>query len=129
MKRLISLVVGILFMCTFSSLFGAEVTTVTIWTPHDFDVRYKDKGVYETLWRPFEEEHPNIKIQWTRVPDWEQKFRIAAAAGQLPDIFAVDGINVPAYATRGLLEPLDRWVPKEVQRDYWRPALEEMTWD
>ena len=52
MKRLIGLFLSI-FICISAISFGAEVTTVTIWTPHDFDVRYKDKGVHETLWKPF----------------------------------------------------------------------------
>ncbi len=109
-----------------SSMAFAAKTTVKIWTPHDFDLRYDD--VHAEMWAPFEADNPDIKIEWQRIPDWEQKFRISAAGKQLPDIFAVDGINVATYASQGLLAELDEYIPEDVRNDYWPPALEEMTW-
>jgi len=100
--------------------------TVTIWTPHDFDRRYTD--VQKDMWEPFEVKNPGIKVKWVRVPDWEQKFRISAAAKQLPEIFAVDGINVATYARQGILAPLDALIPESVKNDYWKGALDEMTY-
>lgn len=121
----ICLVLALMVSMALTQVASAK-TVIKIWTPHDFDVRYQD--VHKELWQPFEDENPDIEIQWTRVPDWEQKFRISAAAGQLPDIFAVDGINVPAYAERGLLEPLDRWITSDIRDDYFDSAKMEMVW-
>jgi len=97
---------------------------VVIWTGHDFDVRYGD--VDKVLWGPFEEAHPDIDVTWERKGNNE--VIVASAGGQPPDIFAVDGINVPAWAEQGLLAQLDRVIPQEVAEDYWPPCLEEMMW-
>lgn len=104
-------------------------TTVSIWTPHDFDVRFGD--VHEVLWRPFEVTNPDIQIEWVRTTgNWEEKIRVALASGVAPDIFAVDGINVPAYASQGWIAPLPQAViPDSMRKDYWPPTLDEMMWD
>ncbi len=78
----------------------AEAVTIELWTPHPLDENIK---INEFVPSTFEAKNPNIKLKFTRVPsEWEQKFRTAAAGGTLPDLFAVDGINVPAYTARGL---------------------------
>ena len=78
----------------------AEAVTIELWTPHPLDENIK---INEFVPSTFEARNPNIKLKFTRVPsEWEQKFRTAAAGGTLPDLFAVDGINVPAYTARGL---------------------------
>jgi len=124
--RIITIIFAVILLFSMQAM--AKVTTITIWAPHDFDVRYGPE-YNKILWGPFEKENPDIKIRWVRVPEWEQKFRIAAAAGTLPDIFAVDGINVPAYAARGLLESLDRFIPAEVINDYVKGCYDEMVWE
>lgn len=128
-KRLISrcMIVGCIFLIILSGMVIAKVTTVKMWTPHDFDIRFGE-NYHEALFGPFEKENPDIKIEWVRVAQWEQKFRIAAAAGQLPNIFAVDGVNIPAYAARGILAPLDDFIPREVLEDYQKGCYDEMVW-
>ena len=78
----------------------AEPVTIEFWAPHPLQDNIK---INEFLPTTFDTTHPNITVKFTQVPsEWEQKFRTAAAGGTLPDLFAVDGINVPAYTSRGL---------------------------
>lgn len=102
-----------------------EAVTVEMWAPHPLDDNIR---ISEFVAANFTPQHPDISFLFTRVPsEWETKFRTAAAGGQLPDIFAVDGINVPAYAARGLCAELDEMVvPKDALDDYWPPARAEM---
>lgn len=99
--------------------------SVEMWAPHPLE---DNIGITEFVAENFTPDHPDIQFTFTRVPsEWEQKFRTAAAGGQLPDIFAVDGINVPAYASRGLCAELDELVvPADVLDDYYPSARAEM---
>jgi multiple sugar transport system substrate-binding protein len=98
---------------------------VELWAPHPLDENIK---IADFVAENFTPDHPDITFNFTRVPsEWEQKFRTAAAGGQLPDIFAVDGINLPAYASRGLCAELDEVViPADVLEDYYPSARAEM---
>jgi multiple sugar transport system substrate-binding protein len=104
---------------------AGEAAVVEMWAPHPLDDNIK---ITQYMADNFKPDHPDIDFKFTRVPsEWEQKFRTAAAGGQLPDIFAVDGINVPAYASRGLCAELDELVvPADVLEDYYAPARAEM---
>ncbi len=120
-----------ILISSFSVISTYGATTITMWGPWNFDARSGDEyaQVVQELFKKFETENPDIKLQYSQVPDYEQKFRISAAAGQLPDLFGVDGINSAAYAYRGLLTPLDDYLPADLINDYFEPALDEMTWD
>lgn len=102
-----------------------EPVTVEMWAPHPLEDNIK---ISEFVAGTFAPQHPDINFVFNQVVgDWEEKFRTAAAGATLPDIFAVDGINVPAYASRGLCAEIDEMVvPKDVRDDYWPPALAEM---
>jgi fructooligosaccharide transport system substrate-binding protein len=118
---------GILGLLAVSTGVSAKNTVVTIWTGQDFDVRW-GKQHHQILWGPFEQKNPGIEIRWSRPADYDSKILAAYASGSAPDIFAVDGINVPAWANRGMLEPLDKYIPNDVKNDYWKTCLDEMTW-
>jgi len=99
--------------------------TVEMWAPHPLEDNIKISQFVADAFTP---DHPDINFKFNQVPaDWEEKFRTAAAGATLPDIFAVDGINVPAYASRGLCAEIDELVvPKDVLDDYWPSARAEM---
>ena len=103
----------------------AEPVTIEMWTPHPLEDNIK---ITEFLEGTFLQENPDIGFKFTRVPEeWEQKFKTAAAGKTLPDIFAVDGINVPTFASRGLLAELDESIlPPDLIDDHFAPALAEM---
>lgn len=104
---------------------SAGTNLVEFWAPHPLDENIK---IADFVAENFTPDHPDIEFKFTRVPsEWEQKFRTAAAGGTLPDIFAVDGVNLPAYASRGLCAELDEMVvPPDVLEDFYPPARAEM---
>ncbi len=58
--------------------------------------------------RAFNEAHPHLEVEITFFPDFQytEKLAIAAAAGDLPDAFDLDGPLVARYVDSGLLAPL-----------------------
>lgn len=108
---------------------GSEPTMdkvqIEMWTPHPLE---DNIGITDFVAQNFLPDHPDTDFLFTQVPgDWEQKFATAAAGGTLPDIFAVDGINLPTFANRGLTAELSEAViPQDVLDDYFPPALAEM---
>ncbi|MCS7220327.1 MAG: extracellular solute-binding protein [Anaerolineae bacterium] len=104
---------------------AAEAITLELWAPHPLDDNIK---VTDFVRKNFEPQHPGVQFKFTRVPsEWEQKFRTAAAGGTLPDLFAVDGINVPAYTARGLTAEIEGIDPKLLD-DFYPSARAEMEW-
>jgi ABC-type glycerol-3-phosphate transport system substrate-binding protein len=104
-----------------------QKATIELWTPHPLEDNIK---ITQFVKDNYLSSHPDTDFKFTRVPsEWEQKFRTAAAGGTLPDMFAVDGINLPTFASRGLCAELDELVvPKKVLEDFYPPALAEMQW-
>ncbi len=110
-------------------LFGvplhAEETVVEIWGISVYEK--ETRATWEKMVDEFAKE-TGIRIKFLSIPssDYETKFRVAAAAGQLPDIYQVDNIFIPAYTERGLVADLSKVIPKEVAKDYWesiRPIM------
>jgi multiple sugar transport system substrate-binding protein len=105
----------------------AEKAAIELWTPHPLEDNIK---ITEFVAQNFTPDHPDIEFKFTQVPsEWEQKFKTAAAGGTLPDLFAVDGINLPTFASRGLCAEIDQiTVPQSVLDDFYPSALAEMQW-
>jgi multiple sugar transport system substrate-binding protein len=102
---------------------SGQAVTIELWTPHPLEDNIK---VTDFVQKNFEPQHPDIKFKFTQVPtEWEQKFRTAAAGNTLPDLFAVDGINVPAYTARGLTAEIVGIDPALLD-DFYPPARAEM---
>jgi multiple sugar transport system substrate-binding protein len=104
---------------------GVEKVTVEMWTPHPLE---DNIGITEFLAENYLPDNPDTDFLFTRVPsEWEQKFATSAAGGTLPDIFAVDGINLPTFANRGLCAEIpETLISKEVLDDFFPSALVEM---
>lgn len=118
------LVVIILVMSLKTFLFASEIT-VEIWGISVYEK--ETKAAWEKMVDEFAKE-TGIRIKFLSIPyaDYETKFRVAAAAGQLPDIYQIDNIFIPAYTERGLVADLSKVIPKEVAKDYWesiRPIM------
>ncbi len=106
---------------------AVEKALIELWTPHPLEDNIKVTSFTQENFIP---DHPDIEFKFTQVPsEWEQKFKTAAAGGTLPDLFAVDGINLPTFASRGLCAEIDEvTVPKSVLDDFYPSALAEMQW-
>jgi len=110
---------------TFCIASYAGEITVEIWGISVYEKA--TKVAWENMVDEFAKE-TGIRIKFLSIPysDYETKFRVAAAAGQLPDIYQIDNIFIPAYTERGLVADLSRIIPKEVIKDYWesiRPIM------
>ncbi len=88
------------------------VVQLTFWRNAGNDVENK---VYEDLIKGFEEQNPNIKVKMTPIPfgDYETKLRTALAAGNPPDVMAIDSPNLAAYADAGAIKSIDEYMKSE----------------
>jgi len=71
---------------------------------------------YEEVVATFEEKHPNIKINmqsmhWAN--EYEIRLRTELAAGNYPDIMAIDSPNLALYVNAGALLSIDSYMKKE----------------
>lgn len=68
--------------------------------------------VYEEVFKKFEKENPNIKIeiQTTPVDQYWTKLQAAATGKELPDVFWMNGPNFMKYAANDILLPLDDYI-------------------
>lgn len=55
----------------------------------------------------FEEQNPNIDVDVQLVPDYETVIQTAFASGDYPEVFYVGQANLAAYASAGVLAPVD----------------------
>ncbi len=72
-----------------------------------------------------------IRVSLTFFPDYQytEKLAIAAAAGDLPDAFDLDGPLVARLATAGLLAPLDPWFTPAELADFLPTIIAQGTVD
>lgn len=82
-----------------------ETVTLSFWRNSGNNA---ENTAYERLAADFMEKHPSIKITMTPFPysDYDTKLRTSIAAGNPPDIMAVDAPNLASYAQAGALLPL-----------------------
>ncbi|WP_040393989.1 extracellular solute-binding protein [Effusibacillus pohliae] len=76
--------------------------------------------VLQTIVDDFMKQNPNIKIDMQNVPfsDAQSKFKIAAQAGDGPDVLRCEIAWTPEFAALGLLKPIDDKVSEEDKKDY-----------
>lgn len=60
--------------------------------------------------RVFEQNYPNVKLQFTPGGFDAQKFLTAVNGGDPPDVVHMGRADVPAYAARGALQPIDDYI-------------------
>ena len=67
----------------------------------------------------FQLEHPNVKIRFQYYPwgEYFQKLEIAYAGGKPPDVHRQDDDEIPAFAERGVLLPLEEHLLKKVKKE------------
>lgn len=77
----------------------------------------------------FNSAHPQVHAEITFFPDFQytEKLAIAAAAGDLPDAFDLDGPLVARYVDSGLLAPLDPYFNENVLNDFLPTILQQGT--
>ncbi|WP_079526151.1 ABC transporter substrate-binding protein [Halobacillus hunanensis] len=78
----------------------------------------------ETL-AAFEEEHPNINVEFDVIADqYMDVLKTRLIGGQAADVFFLDALEAPALMSKGVLEPLDKYVTDEFDiEDFQDPLL------
>ncbi|MDF2713980.1 MAG: hypothetical protein K0R28_905 [Paenibacillus sp.] len=106
---------------------GEKITLTYIRHSNDAEVNATRKQI-----EAFEKENPNIKINLELTADgqYEMKLRTMLAGNGAPDIIAMDGPNLAAYAAEGVLLPLDEYMNADGNpEDISKPLLESLTYD
>jgi multiple sugar transport system substrate-binding protein len=67
----------------------------------------------------FNELHPDIPVTFEGIPSasWPDKIAAMVAGGNAPDVITLGGADLPQYASRGALSPLDEFAPAILRTD------------
>ena len=90
------------------------------------------KEIYERIYSEFEQENPNIKIEYEVLPggtEAHQKVLAAASVNELPDLGSVDGYWVPRLVQGDYIVPLNDLWPAEDRADFQEGAVDAVTFD
>jgi len=94
----------------------AEPITLTFW--HTMNT--EETETLADIVKDFETKNSGIKIEMQQVPfsDAQNKYKVAAQAGNAPDVFRAEIAWTPEYAAMGLLLPVDNFLSAEDRADY-----------
>ena len=74
------------------------------------NIETSQQDVWEKyVFAPFIEKHPEVTIDAQYIPDLQNTLRVQLAAGAGPDIFYIDGTDIPEYTAAGMLMELDSY--------------------
>ena len=92
-----------------------EEVQLTVW--------HTEETEFDAIIPNFQLEHPNVKIKFQYYPwgEYFQKLEIAYAAGTPPDVHRQDDDEIPSFAQRGLLLPLEDYLLARIKK-------EEISW-
>jgi ABC-type glycerol-3-phosphate transport system substrate-binding protein len=73
----------------------------------------------------------SLRVDIDFFPDYQytEKISIAAAAGDLPDVFDLDGPTLAQFVDAGLLAPLDTYIDQKTRADFLPTIIEQGTID
>ncbi len=79
----------------------------------------------------FEEAHPGVTIEFTKVPVGEMADRLTTqfAGGQPPQIVHLPYLNLIPFADQGFLEPLDSYFEQTDIPEVWSPLQQGCEWN
>ena len=84
-----------------------EAKTITIaWT----NIMESQQEIWEKyIFEPFEEKHPEVTIDFQCLPDLQNTVRVQVAAGAGPDMFYMDSVDIPDYASTNRILSLENY--------------------
>ena len=90
--------------------------------------------IRESLFRRFEQDHPQIKVRHLNVPygGYEQKILTMTAGGKPPDIFLIYPALIPDYISKGILYNITAYINRDQGLsidDFFPKALEPYQFD
>ena len=86
---------------------GKEEKTITIyWT----NIATQQQDVWQKyIFDPFTKKHPEVTIDFQRLPDLQNTVRVQVAAGAGPDMFYMDSVDIPDYASTGRILNMEEY--------------------
>lgn len=92
-----------------------------------------DRTAVEGLVKKYNESQDKVEVSMTISP-WDvffQKLLPSIASGDGPDLMAMDSAQLPSYASRGVLAPLDDWYDQnsDAADNLVQPAVDATQWD
>lgn len=92
-----------------SSRGGEEKTIKFYWA----NIETNQQDVWEKyVFAPFRKKHPDVTIDAQYLPELQNTLRVQLAAGAGPDIFYIDGTDIPDYTDANVLMDLDKYREK-----------------
>ncbi len=92
----------------------------------------EESKIWPRIARAFQARHPKIKVKVEFYPgDYYAKLLTMLAARAAPDCFYLTYERIPAFASRGVLLPLDKFIRKDKEldlTDFFPLALKMFTW-
>jgi multiple sugar transport system substrate-binding protein len=70
----------------------------------------------------FNEDHPNIEVTLSLVPQYDERLQTSLAGGSPPDVFYIDSLRLPDLVGAGALEPYES---QALDPDDFYPSLRE----
>ena len=58
---------------------------------------------------PSQKKHPEVTIDFQRLPDLQNTVRVQVAAGAGPDMFYMDSVDIPDYASTGRILNMEEY--------------------
>ena len=121
-KKNIVWILGVSFLCACFLLMhkpvdDREVIQFASWGSKS------EVAIIKPILKQFEEENPNIKIEFMHIPqNYFQKIHLLFASNTAPDVIFINNLYLPLYANAGLLEPLT------ADDNFYRKSLEALSW-
>ncbi|MBA7493580.1 putative ABC transporter-binding protein [subsurface metagenome] len=122
-KLFVGLMISCVFIMVFFNIAMAKKTKII------YAISPREVGsVTPTLINKFEEEYPNVEVEWMKVPGvpGEQHSLYVTsltAKSETPDVIAIDVIWPGEFAVNGWAEPLDNLFLPEMQNEFLEGPL------
>lgn len=106
---------------------------ITVWVHPYVGDELKDEmnAVWDQIVSSYNSKYPDVKVKIEEIP-WknrEQKILTALAANNGPDVFYQLPDQIPQFATKNVLEPLDGYMDDNNMEDYNQGALAAGTYE
>ncbi len=90
----------------------------------------EEKEAYEKMIAAFNEAQTEVEVISLHIPEmYEEKVLTMIGAGDIPDIMAIGGAHIPAFAARGALQDLGPYTGQIREDLYYPRAIAAMKWD
>lgn len=130
MKRFATIIVACLVLATAGmSVSAAKQTTITFWQAGGDAMT---APVVRQIIKDFEAANPDIKVNFQAIPwgeDPHTKFQAAVVGGTIADVLTVGYPFEHVLARVDALEPLDKYIPAEMNADFSPQQLKTATVD